>query len=111
MSAERGFLACIAAAEGHIRNARRSWDPTSLAGCAECSDQLGQAIDAMKAAGEAVVGGLAPSGSKGRLDRLRGDVEVLSRLVAAAIAFNRGLALRTGSESFTFAEVAGIAHV
>jgi hypothetical protein len=110
MTAESGFLARIAAAEGHIRNARRSWNPASLSACAECTDQLQQAIDAMTVA-EAAAEGLAPAGFNPRLDRLRADVDILSRLVDAAVAFNRGLALRIGSGQSTVAEVTGIAHV
>ena len=111
MSADGGFLACIASAEGHIRNAHRSWNPASLTACAECSDQLRQAIDAMSAAGDAAALSPAPAESHARLDRLRGDVEALMRLVDAALAFNRGLALRTNSEPVVSTEVTGIAHV
>ncbi len=110
MSADSGFLACIAAAEGHIRNARESWDPANLSACAECADQLQHAIGAMNVASEAANGGLAPLGSKARLGRLRSEVQVLSSLVDAALAFNRGLGLRTCGGQLASAEVTGISH-
>ena len=107
MSGEAGVLARITAAEGHIRNARQAWDPSSVPGCAECAEELQQATSAMQAALEATAAGPAPSGTRARLDRLRSDVEVLSRLVDAAIAFSRGLALRSTSAEIVGSEVRG----
>lgn len=107
MSGEAGVLARITAAEGHIRNARQSWDPSSLSACAECAEQLQQATSAMQAAVEATAAGPTPSGTRARLERLRSEVEVLSRLVDAATAFNRGLALRATSAEIIGSEVRG----
>jgi len=108
MTPESGFLARIAAAEGHIRNARKSWNPVSLAACADCAEHLQQAIDEMKAASESAVD--AP-GAQARFDGVRAEVEELSRLVDAAIAFSRGLALQAGDGPLFSPEGRSVTHV
>ena len=107
MTAQTELLARITLAEGHIRNARHAWDPSSISASAECAEHLQQAIAEMNAACQAASNGPAAPGASQRLARLRSDVEVLSRLVDAAIAFGRGLALRTGGEESVCSEVRG----
>ena len=107
MTSEAGLLAYIAQVEVHIRNARRSWNPVSLAGCEKCAEQLQQAVEIMQAAQEAATRGSMAPGAKARLSSLRSEVEVLSRLVDSAMAFSRGLALRVASEEAVHAELRG----
>src|SRR5690348_14542083 len=107
MTSETGLLAYIAQAEGHIRNARRSWNPASLAGCEQCAEHLQQAIETMTAAQTAAMQGPVAPGAKARLSSLRSEIEVLSRLVDSAMAFSRGLALRVASEEAVHAELKG----
>ena len=111
MSAESGVMAHIAAAEGHVRRARQLWNPTSVSDCAVCAEQLQRAASEIKAACQDAADGLATADARVRLDRLRGDVQVLSRLVDAALAFSRGLELRTGGEELASTNLKGIAHV
>lgn len=107
MTAEGGLHGYISRAEIHVGNARRNWDPSSLAGCARCADHLQKAIDEMNGAQKAATQAPAAPGTKARLVRLRNEVEVLSRLVDSATAFSRGLALRTMSEEAVQSEVKG----
>lgn len=107
MTADAGVLTLIARAEAHIQNARRSWDPTSLSGCADCATELQAAIQEMNTACEAATTVSAVPEAAARLERLRIDVERLSRLVDAAIAFGRGLALRSVAEELAISEVKG----
>ncbi len=86
-----------------MRNARQSWDATDISRCAECLDNLRQAAGEMQAAqqfiGEAALQAAEPTAkAKDRLQRLHGTVDRLGRLVDAAIAFHRGLALHTGMD-------------
>lgn len=110
MTPENRLLAHIATAEAHVRIAREVWDPSSISACAQCGAQLQQAISEMSAASEAVGAGPAPAGSQARLNRLRADVEGLSRLVDAAIAFGRGLALRSAGVEPAGSEREGYVH-
>ncbi|HLK49908.1 MAG TPA: hypothetical protein VKT49_17315 [Bryobacteraceae bacterium] len=107
MTAGAGLLAHIAQAEGHVRNARRSWDPTKSEGCEQCAEHLRKAVEFMLFARQAAAGGTALPGAKAQLTRLHHEVEVLSRLVDSAIAFSRGLALRLISEEPVHAELKG----
>lgn len=107
MTADAGVLTFIARAEAHIQNARRSWDPTSLSACADCATELQVAIQEMNTACEAATTVSAVPEAAARLERLRVDVERLSRLVDAAIAFGRGLALRSVPEELAISEVKG----
>ncbi len=107
MTADAGVLTFIARAEAHIQNARRCWDPTSLSGCAECATELQAAIQDMNTACEAATTVVAVPDASARLQRLRREVETLSRLVDAAIAFGRGLALRSVPEVCAVSEVKG----
>jgi len=107
MTADAGVLTFIARAEAHIQNARRAWDPTSLSACAECATELQAAIQEMNTACEAATTVVAVPDATSRLERLRGDVERLSRLVDAAIAFGRGLALRSAADEWAISEVKG----
>jgi hypothetical protein len=107
MTPEADLIPYVLRAERHVQQARRSWDPTSLAGCEQCSGHLQKAIDEMAAAQGAAA--LTPPGPgvKARLVRLRNEVEVLSRLVDSATAFSRGLALRTVSDEAVHSELRG----
>ena len=107
MTPETGLLASIARAEGHVRQARQSWDPCDLSGCEQCAGHLQQAIDEMKGAHESASGARPAPATKARLVRLRNEAEVLSRLVDSAMAFSLGLALRTVSEEPVHSELKG----
>jgi len=109
MSPGTRLLSHIAEAEAHVRIARRVWDATSISACAECGEQLQRAIDQMNVACEAA--GSASAAATARLQRLRSDVEELSRLVDAAIAFGRGLTLRTGGPELADSETGRYGHV
>jgi len=90
-------------AEDHVRNARQSWDATDISRCVECLEHLRQAAGEIQAAqqftGEAALQAAEPTAkAKDRLQRLHGTVDRLGRLVDAAIAFHRGLALHTGMD-------------
>ena len=107
MTSEADLIPYVLQAERHVQRARQSWDPTSLAGCEECSGYLQKAIDEMAAAQRAAAQTPAGPGVKARLIRLRNEVEVLSRLVDSATAFSRGLALRTVSGEAVHSELRG----
>ena len=110
MTAETPVLAHLAAVEMHVRIARGVWDPSNLSACAECSEQLQRAIDEMTAASQAAPAEPAPREAKARLEQVRADVEGLQRLVDAAIAFGRGLALRTASPELADSQAEGYIH-
>jgi hypothetical protein len=84
--------------EHHVRNARQSWSAAGGPHCAECLQHLEEAIAGMHQAQTAAAGGGNASGAKARLGRLQQDINLLSRLVDASIAFYRGLALHSGME-------------
>lgn len=107
MTPDTDLMPYVLRAERHVQQARQSWDPTSLAGCERCSAQLKRAIDEMTAAQRAASRTPAGPGVKGRLVRLRNEVEVLSRLVDSATAFSRGLALRTASDEAVHSDLRG----
>lgn len=91
MSRDTGITGFLARAEGHVRQARKSWDATSISGCAECAEGLRLAVAEMEGACAAAQQGPAPAGTQTRLERLGTDVDQLSRLVDSAMAFYRGL--------------------
>ena len=78
-----------------------------LDGCTECAEALRQAISEMEEACSAAAAGPPVPGAKTRLRRLRNDVDVLAHWVDAAMAFARGLALRTNTEELAHSEVKG----
>jgi len=90
-------------AEGHVRNARQSWDATDISRCGECVEHLQQAAGEIQAAqqftGEAALQAAEPAAkARDRLQQLHRSVDRLGRLVDAAMAFHRGLALDTGMD-------------
>ena len=91
MSRDSGITQSLARAEGHVRQARKSWDATSIPACAECAEGLRLAVAEMESVCAAAPRGSAPAGTQIRLERLRADVDQLSRLVDSAMAFYRGL--------------------
>jgi hypothetical protein len=91
MSRDSGITAYLARAEGHVRQAQKSWDATSLSGCAECAQGLRLAVAEMEGACAVALQGPPPAGTETRLERLRSDVDQLSRLVDSAMAFYRGM--------------------
>ena len=107
MTPEADLIPYVLQAEHSVQQARQSWDPTSLAGCEQCSGHLQKAIDEIAAAQRAAGQTPAGPGVKARLVRLRNEVEVLSRLVDSATAFSRGLALRVVSEEAVHSELRG----
>lgn len=111
MTPEPALLAHIACAEDSIRQARASWDAVSASAAETCAGHLNQAIAEMAAAGREAITGRSVPGVGSRLERLRGDLDSLSRLVDAALAFNRGLALRAAPEPWTAPELTGERHV
>jgi len=101
------LLTHIARAEGYVADARSAWDPTQMSSCAECEEYLRRAVAEMEAACEAAAQAQAEAGAEIRIKRLRGEVDGLARTVDAAMAFCRGLALRTESEELAHSEVEG----
>ena len=91
MTHDTGITGFLARAEGHVRQARKSWDATSLSACAGCADGLRLAVAEMEGACAAAPQGPAPAGTQIRLQRLQTDVDQLSRLVDSAMAFYRGM--------------------
>ena len=100
-------LSHISRAEDHVRDARKLWDPTRIDCCTECAEALRQAISEMEAACSAAAAAPSVPGANTRLRRLRNDVDVLAHWVDAAMAFARGLALRTATEELAHSEVKG----
>jgi hypothetical protein len=101
------LLSHIERVEHHFWNARQSWSAASGPHCAECLQHLQEAIAAMhQAQTAAAIGGNACE-AKARLRRLQQDINLLSRLVDASIAFYRGLALHSGMEEAASSPVRG----
>jgi hypothetical protein len=100
-------LSHISRAEEYVREARKLWDPTSIDCCTECAEALRLAISEMESACTAAAAAPPVPGAKTRLRRLRNDVDVLAQWVDAAMAFARGLALRTATEELAHADVKG----
>jgi hypothetical protein len=92
------LLSHIERVERHLWNARQSWRAASGPHCAECLRHLEEAIAGMHLAQTAAAGGGNAYEAKARLRRLQQDINLLSRLVDASIAFYRGLALHSGME-------------
>jgi hypothetical protein len=88
----------VGRAESHVRGALSNWDAGSLPRCEECCELLRRAIGELEDAWRAAENGVPASVVvKKRLYQLRADVAVMIRLVDAATAFCRGLALRIGT--------------
>ena len=90
-------------AEEHVQTARQSWDATDISRCAECVEHLRQAAGEIQAAQQSIGEAALPASglaalANARLERLHSSVNRLGRLVDAAIAFHRGLAIDTGME-------------
>ena len=92
------LLSHIEGVEHHLGKARQSWSAASGPRCAECLQHLQEAIAGMHQAQTAAANSSAASEVKARLWRLQRDINLLSRLVDASIAFYRGLALHSGME-------------
>jgi len=92
------LLSHIERAEHHLGNARQSWSAAGGPHCAECLQHLEEAVAEMHQAQTAAAGGGTASEAKARLRQLQRDINLLSRLVDASIAFYRGLALHSGME-------------
>jgi hypothetical protein len=98
MNTSPALLSHIDRVEDHIRKARQSWTAASGPDCAECLRQLQEAIAGMHQAQAAAASGSSAAEAKARLRRLQQELNLLSRLVDASIAFYRGLALHSGME-------------
>lgn len=90
-------------AEEHVQRARQSWNATDLARCEECVENLGKAAEELRAAKQLAGDGGAPTvelaaRTKDRLQQLHSSINRLGRLVDAAIAFHRSVALDTGMD-------------
>jgi hypothetical protein len=92
------LLSHIDRVEDHLWKARQSWSATGGPNCAECLQHLQEAIAGIHQAQAAAASGSTASEAKARLRRLQQDINLLSRLVDASIAFYRGLALHSGME-------------
>jgi hypothetical protein len=92
------LLTHIERVEHHLWKARQSWSDANGPHCAECLQHLQEAIDEMHQAQAAAISGSTASEASIRLRRLQQEVNLLSRLVDASIAFYRGLALHSGME-------------
>ena len=89
--------------EEHAERARQSWDATDVSRCAECLVHLQHAAEEIQAAQQFTADAVSPvaglaSQANDRLHRLCGSVNRLGRLVDAAIAFHRAIALQTGMD-------------
>jgi hypothetical protein len=98
MNPAPALLSHIERVEHHMSKARQSWSAANGPRCAECLQNLQEAIDEMHLAQAAAISGSTASEANARLRRLQQDVNLLSRLVDASIAFYRGLALHSGIE-------------
>jgi len=107
MTPPSSLLDHLESAEIHIANARRSWNPLSLAACLDCTTYLEFAIQEMRAACGAAADSPVPSATKARLDHLRSDVGAFARLVDCAIAFGRGLPLQIEGDPLIASELRG----
>ena len=88
----------VGRAQDHMHGALKNWDACSLPRCEECCELLRRAIGELEGAWQAAEKGAPASAAvKKRLYQLRADVAVMVRLVDAATAFCRGLALRIGA--------------
>jgi hypothetical protein len=99
-------------AEESVQSAQRSWNATDISRCAECVEHLRQAAEEIQAAQQFTAEAALPAAelaakANDRLHRLHGSVNRLGRLVDAAIAFHRGLALQSGMEEAMSSEVNG----
>ncbi len=98
MSSSAALLEHIAQAEEHVCKAMQSWDASRPTQCAGCLHHLQQAIESIEQANRAAACGIVASEAKTRLQQLRREAEVLSKLVDAAMGFYRGLALHSGMD-------------
>ena len=98
MNSAQVLLSHIDRVEHHLWKARGSWSAASGPDCAECLRHLQEAIAGMHQTQTAAASGSAASEAKARLRQLQQDLDLLSRLVDASIAFYRGLALHSGME-------------
>jgi hypothetical protein len=85
-------------AERHVAGARQSWSEHVGASYRACLEHLQQAIAELQQAQAAAARGAASPEAKTRLERLRQDLKRLGRLMDAAGAFYRVLALPGGVE-------------
>lgn len=112
MNQHAGLMNHLQGAEEQVEHARQSWDATDLSQCAVTAEHLRQAGEELRAA-QRFMGDTATTSAeqatkaKGRLEQLQRSVRRLGRLVDAAIAFHRGLALDTGAEKTESVEVIG----
>jgi hypothetical protein len=91
-----GVIPSIERAAGCVDRARRNWDSSVLAECTACVAELEQAEAALRTVQKEAGSGSAPEAAA-RLECVREDLAALARLVDAAIAFHRGLALHSGA--------------
>ena len=85
-------------AEEHVRNARQSWDATDMERCVACVEHLQEAAAALQSAQQFTAEPQHAATNRERIERLQISVKRLGRMVDAAIAFHRGLALQTGMD-------------
>ena len=112
MTQTAGLLTHLQRVEEHVQRARQSWNATDIARCEECVGHLQKAAEELLAAKQLAGDGGAPTSdiavkAKDRLQQLHSSVNRLGRLVDAAIAFHRNLALDTGMEEALSSNING----
>ena len=88
----------VVRAEDLVRAALDNWDAGDLKRCSDCGRRLMSAIGEMEAAQSAGPRELAAARGEmaGRVRRMQAEIGRLSRMVDAASAFARGVALLAG---------------
>jgi len=91
----KGVMAHVERAAGYVNRARQGWNSSVLSQCGACVADLQQAEAALRAAQQEAGTGKKREAAV-RLMEVRRDLDMLSHLVDAAMAFHRGLALHSG---------------
>lgn len=110
MTGGTNMLAHIERAEVYVSEAGKLWNPTDESHCLDCTEALRLAVAEMEAACSAAAAGSVVEGAEERIGRLRADVDQLARRVDAAMAFCRGLALRSASDETARSEELGVSR-
>ena len=96
-------------AEASLARVVQIWDATNLSACEECLVLLEEVAGHLRTAQpqSGTLPSLVTMEAVDRLNGLRDDVRLIGRLVDSAIAFQRGLAIRTVVEEHELTEITG----
>ena len=96
-------------AEASLARVVQIWDATNLSACEECLVLLEEVAGHLRTAQPptSMLSSRVTTEAVDRLNGLRDDVRLIGRLVDSAIAFQRGLAIRTVVEEPAFTEITG----